>query len=244
MTVRSVVKSIKSSCKGRLRNLYAKYHGDSVFIEIPKTGSSTLREYLRRSAGLQILDCPSVMHGFSNRGFVSFGHIKYPMLKELGIVNSSFDARSHKFAAVRCPYDRFISIFFYFRKVGRLDFLNANDTTGDMMNRLLERLLQRKPLAALSARGLSQAEPQINWLIDHNGDFIVDEILRFDQLIQQFRDMLEKRYAISIEDTGLHLKPRRAEDSFTIRDLPDDVREKIEEVYKTDFLTLSNYWDN
>ena len=49
-------------------------------------------------------------------GWAQFGHMHYPTLVKMGLVSEEFDKSAFKFSFVRNPYDRIVSMFFYYKQ--------------------------------------------------------------------------------------------------------------------------------
>lgn len=134
----------------------ARGQSDGVFIWIPKTAGTSLQQALgiRKHKSIH-----AVRNRFSQRGMVTFGHMHYPELVHSGLVSGQFDSRAFKFALVRNPYDRAVSLYRYLqsrRKISAqqpfLSFLRALHDEGI------------PPIGLYNSQGMSQCNPQIRWV--------------------------------------------------------------------------------
>lgn len=164
---------------------------DAVFIWIPKTAGTSLWHMLEASGAGLYLNYHDVKWVFPNQGIASFGHIRYVDLVTDGVISSRFTASSYKFAIVRNPFDRAVSLFEYLRKHRRI----PPQMPFEMFAELLA-LGRHDPPGLYHVRDLSQCNPQVAWLTDDSGDIIADDIGRMED-IDSFVTQLQTRLEIS-----------------------------------------------
>jgi hypothetical protein len=126
------------------------------FIWIPKTAGTSVYKTLgavRRKA------LPRIKYRFANNGFYTFGHMDYAQLVAQGHVSKEYDKSAYKFAFVRNPYDRAVSLFFYLKKVGTI---SPDETFLSFCLKLDEK--EFEPIGLYNVSGLSQCNPQVRWL--------------------------------------------------------------------------------
>jgi hypothetical protein len=151
-----------SLLRGYLR---ARHRKKAVFIWIPKTAGASF---------FSCLDAPKfwvslhrIKYRFANNGTVTFSHIDYAELVKKGYVSRKFDESAYKFAFVRNPYDRAVSLFFYLQKYG---ILSSDETFLGLCRRLNEEGCE--PVGLYNVSGLSQCNPQVRWIENIEMDFI------------------------------------------------------------------------
>jgi hypothetical protein len=106
----------------------------------------------------------------------------YGKLIEAGYVSPEFDTRTYKFAFIRNPYDRTVSLYFYMKKIKEIPL-------DESFLRFCQRLVSQgcPPLGIYNYVGLSQCHPQVRWLEHTKLDFIG----RFENIEQDFQGLLD-----------------------------------------------------
>ncbi len=90
---------------------------DVVFIWIPKSAGTSIYNAIHARKFKTI---EKVKYRFCGKGIVTFGHMSYAELLRQGYISEKFDARSFKFAIVRDPYDRAVSLYEYLKSRKKL----------------------------------------------------------------------------------------------------------------------------
>lgn len=239
-------KGLKKAVKGLSRNARALYDSaqvyyriaagsshtaNTVFVWIPKTAGTSLFKALESHLGMVNL-CASINHvkAFKNTGSVTFGHWHYRSLVDAGLVSRAFHESAFKFCVVRDPYDRALSLYYYLRrKKGRssLDFLG-------FLNQVY---MNRPPVGMYNYLGLSQTNPQVDWLMDDNGRFVVDRIYRFEAL-DRIEEDFSKIFGLSDFSIGHTNQVKRDHSSEDILSSHSEIVPLIEEIYARDFYLL------
>ena len=143
------------------------------------------------------------------------------------------------FAVVRNPYERVVSEFFYSCKSKDHPGL-CNDTTSTTMNQFI----QKKSKTCLMGKCGGHFLPQHLYIYDLEGNQIIDHILRFEALNEDFSALMTL-YDLPIDipgkknvrnDTGL----TGVSGTMTVANLTKETIEVINEVYAGDF-ALFNY---
>ena len=202
-----------------------------VFVWIPKTAGTSLSAALEREVGMINLGW-SLRHvkAFRNRGAVTFSHIDYQCLLRQGLVSKSFDQSAFKFTVVRDPYDRALSLYYYLKRTRRI--------SGELVEFLAEVQKNRPPIGIYNYLGISQANPQVDWITDDNGEFFVDKIYRFENM-EQLRDDFRQMLQLPDLDIG-HVN--RTERDLSMNEAllaHSEIVPLIEEIYARDFDMLN-----
>jgi chondroitin 4-sulfotransferase 11 len=128
-----------------------------IFVEVPKTGSTSIREIL---------------------GYSPKPHLNIWQLREL--VDPSRFASYFKFAFVRNPWDRLVSL--YERKEG----MQLRDAMS------FEEFVDWAKLSSSTCVHPVPHRFQLDWLIDPHGNVLVDFIGRFERLEEDWAKISEK----------------------------------------------------
>lgn len=137
----------------------------AVFIWIPKTAGASFYSCL--DAPKLWVSLHRVKYRFANTGTVTFGHMDYSGLVRAGLVSRRFDEAAYKFAFVRNPYGRAVSLYFYLKKYG---ILPADGSFLQFCRRLHQEGCE--PIGLYNVSGLSQCNPQTRWVENIQMDFI------------------------------------------------------------------------
>lgn len=133
---------------------------NAVFIHIPKTAGTTVRTVLGCS---EYRDPREIPEGLPQ--LVSFGHMDYAELVERRYVHPKFTDSAFKFTFVRNPYDRAVSLYEYYLKIGKMDPCS--------FEYFIERVGEGVPsIGGFNQRGWSQCNPQVRWIENLTMDFI------------------------------------------------------------------------
>lgn len=142
----------------------ARNRKNAVFIWIPKTAGTSLHDALNAP---KLKNLALVRDRFPGSGIVTFSHMDYAELVKEDFIPREFDETSYKFAIVRNPYDRAVSLFFYLKKNRTLP---AGETFLSFCRRLSEEGCE--PIGLYNVKGLSQCNPQVRWLENIKLDFM------------------------------------------------------------------------
>ena len=196
-----------------------------IFFAVPKTGTHALRELLRAHKGPddweqqilfgeQCLPIPEIAK-------IQHGHISAQQISphlEAAVWESYF-----KFAIVRNPFDRFISICF---------FLNRKNPL------FIETPLQwmKSAIKAPQFRERVLVKPQYLQLMDAQGDIVMDYVGRYEHLQSSVDEICNR---LQIEAVPLEI--RNASEHKQYREYYDDeLKSSVEMVYQED-LKRFNY---
>lgn len=138
-----------------------------IFIWIPKTGGTT---FFEETPDLQLYT--EDYHRFDNTGSVTFGHACIKEILRAGIITQAYWDSQKKYAIVRNPYDRFVSLYFDFLRTSRI----APGTTPEQFASALKHTTRRPGL--YNAKDYSQCAAQVEWIVPGTN------LLYFETLIQ------------------------------------------------------------
>jgi hypothetical protein len=155
----------------------------AIFVWIPKAAGTSLAAALETQGGQTLVSVKRIK-SFQNKGVVTFGHIYLPALVEAGLASAEFVSRAFKFAIVRNPYDRLISLFEYLK---RTNYLPKTTTFSILCHYVEERAVEEVGL--INHDGLSQLNPQVTWLVDRRWRTMVDKIYRYEELWSSWPDI-------------------------------------------------------
>lgn len=220
----SVYRRMRPPSKNRL---FSK-SPDMVFIWIPKTAGSSVSKFLNAGLGMQKLKTSNHARSFRNRGSVTFGHIHYLSLVKSGLVSGSFHERAFKFTFVRNPYSRIASLYNYST---RRNLLN-----GQSFDQFLESVVLRPPVGMYNRVGLSQTNPQTDWLMGESGDLLVDKIFRVE-VLDEFSNYFQDKYDVTFDSSERHNASIPIITVDEILRCPENT-EKINTIYAQDFELL------
>jgi len=183
--------------ESRWRGQRARGARPAVFIWIPKCAGTSVADVLEAEYGWQrYLEAASVARFFPQCGQVTFGHMSYRHLLERGLVEHRFDDAALKFAIVRDPFDRAVSLYEYLKQLERLHPSTSFRTfCGILADRAYD------GIGLFNAQGLSQCSPQVRWL--EAIDPAALRLLRFEQLSTGFPRMLSECHPSSVRTGAL-----------------------------------------
>ena len=200
---------------------------DCVFLWIPKTAGSSLFKILSQEVGMKKMNTPRDYLAFPGFGATTFGHVHYPSLVFSGIVPETFDQRAYKFTFVRDPYARVVSLY---------NYLKIDQGYCHEFPKFVEDVRLRRPAVGLyNHRGLSQANPQADWLMGWDNELIAHDVFKVEQY-EAALGMLAETLEFNIDSE--RKRENVSEKSILIDELDDfgaDVIEQITEVYSRDF---------
>ena len=201
---------------------------NALLVWIPKTAGTSLNSLLAQAGGQTFLTIDEARRYFRNRGIVTFGHISLPHLREAGVINDSFCASALKFAFVRNPFDRAVSLYEYSRRIGKLPPM----TSFSMFCRILKDRAY-EDIGDYNHLGLSQLNPQTRWLTDRSGDLCVDFIGRFEDFSNDVERLL-RRLNLPIRAGGIphvNQSPREPTENY----YGDAEVDAVQTAYRCDF---------
>ncbi len=154
-----------------------------IFIWIPKVAGNSIKDSLNISKIMKA----KRLRKFKNNGDITSSHFDINMLRKKGVISDEFWEKAFKFAFVRNPWDRIVSLCTYIRGNKRHKVFEPYQKDMDLkkMTQYLKNGIP--PIGFYNARGLSQANQQINWIPDD-----IDFIGRYENLQSDFDKICDK----------------------------------------------------
>ena len=133
----------------------------------------------------------------------------------------------YKFALVRHPYDRLVSLFFYSHR--------RQNLTTDAMATQFPRWLDEIAELNQSGKAIKNIAPQWHWVSDKTGQLLLDDLFKLEEI--------DRRLPELNSHLGKRLQLKRLKKGTTDAVKPDLLDEQskniIHEVYKVDFNRLN-----
>jgi hypothetical protein len=212
---------LRSHIRRTLRSWHSASHPDSIFIWIPKNAGTSVFTALHAHGMIKLKSPENVARYFRNSGRVTFGHMAVKPLVADGLVSPQFIRSAFKFAIVRNPYARAVSLYRYL-----LGPLLSNwrepPSFADFLGILADGRYDK--IGPYNSRGLSQCNPQSEWL----RDLAPDAIYKVEEMDGLATDLSERW---SIPKPNL---PHANRSGGSI-DLSRDEKAMVERIYAEDF---------
>jgi hypothetical protein len=198
---------------------------DVLFIWVPKcAGSSIYTTLVKHGCAEKRWETP--LAPFENRGMVTFGHVGIAQLLSAGVIKRSYFRRAFKFAFVRNPFDRAVSLFHYLQKFGSEAV--PPEMTFEGFCHTLDRG-EYPPVGLYNHEGLNQCNPMVRWLFDDAGRPLADFVGRHETVERDFRTLCRQ---IGMHS---HLPRHNTTEHRPYREYyTSETRQIIERVYRED----------
>ena len=194
------------------------------FIHIPKNAGTTIEN---------IADEKNVKWGRfkpEHRESVQSDTCSYWHTPPKQFNKDSYYKKDETFCVIRDPVDRMVSEYAY-RHKGMSEKNNKY-----AMNQWLREQLNNRDNTVDG--GLNcHFIPQYEFIYDDNGKRTCDNVLRFDNLTNEFNDLMNKHeYDIRLEENK---KDNKSDSKLTAKDVDEDNRRMIYHIYKKDYDILN-----
>lgn len=153
----------------------------TVFVHIPKTGGISIE----RSVNLRLGDMQRL---YAFAGPLEMAHMTADMIRNL--IGRGIYERCFVFAVVRNPFDRLVSEWAWKKETGDKRGLTGSGKTFEEFTKELHQKFEGIKL--LPHRQRTHFEPQKKFVVDHDGNIIVDRILRFEKM-SEVAQLVEER---------------------------------------------------
>lgn len=201
---------------------------NAIFMWIPKTAGHSVFRVLDRYGAQKLPDNSLIDRYFENRGIVTFGHISVRHLREAGQISEDFWQSAWKFAFVRNPYARAVSLWKYFKRIG---VLPPSTTFRIFCSYLAEHAFE--PVGLHNQSGLSMMNPQVAWLVDEDGTLLPDYVSKVKDADRGYAEIVRE---LQLVDAPAELpRENRARDSSIGKHYDKETRAIVAEAYREDF---------
>lgn len=156
---------------------------DAVFMWVPKTAGTSVYTVLASFGCYRLKTRRAVQRTFPQRGLVTFKHMNYRMLVDAGEISGEFDERAYKFAFVRNPYDRAVSLFHFLHGKG-----HHADVDGFLTFWKRIESTELPKVGPEKVVGIGICNPQIRWLEGVRIDFLG----KYERIDEDFPSLLEQ----------------------------------------------------
>jgi len=159
----------------------------SLFLWIPRSGGTSIWGTIENNnASTQRVGVAKDRIFCAVTEATTFQHCHIPALLDAGVFLEAWLESRFKFAFVRNPWARLVSVFHHLKQ-GRDDQKEA--VRGLSFGRFIEQACAGDipPVGIKSRDGLSYANPQVDWLTDSEGNWIPDFIGKTEHLKADWR---------------------------------------------------------
>lgn len=203
---------------------------DAIFVWVPKSAGTSVWRALEAGNAEQFLSTDEI-RGATMQGINTFGHMSLPALLEGGFVDPDYFRRALKFAFVRNPFDRAVSLFEFLKRRRNLPQATSFPIFCEFI-----RHRAYEPIGLYNRTELSQLNSQCTWLKDAAGNPLCDFIGRYENLEEDFNTIKQRiGGGVNLPQLGHFRKSERNETHAYYT--PSEVR-IIQDAYREDFETF------
>lgn len=200
-------------------------HRGFIFFAVPKTATHAIRRALRPYLGAMDWEQQALFQKMVSPipeiARLEHGHITAQEIRTV-ICEKQWQAML-KFAVVRNPFDRFVSVCAFLNR----DNPDFDVQAVDWMKRALQRSRFQQRILV---------RPQVRQLCDEKGTLLTDRLLRYESLDQDFNALLD---TLSLTNTRLESTNRSDHQPYAHYYQDSELAELVRELYREDFKTLS-----
>ena len=209
----------------------------AIFIHITKTAGSSIEVALNE---VEQRDDGAIDPATGDFVKVITGEEKHMTARAVqDFVSDDVWKTYYKFSVVRNPFDRFHSLWWNGRYVGKRHSLTFPEFTNYALHRTLKGRLMNLRKGEWKVH--QRFRPQAWWLRSHNGEMEMDQVLRFEAVDEGFAQLARKLGLPSEELPKVLMKNRRPESrSYYADDYDDNTRAIVTDFYRDD-LELFGY---
>tara|TARA_Y100000034_G_C6712897_1_gene314999 strand:+ start:40 stop:732 length:693 start_codon:yes stop_codon:yes gene_type:complete len=215
-----------------------------VFIHIPKTGGFSVDFALNKHLGEKDLYTNQyVAHG-DNRALYTGTNWMHLGVRKVGNKFKNKYKNYYKFAFVRNPYERMVSLYSFFSQLNRgagrgIPIPPSRDFTPDFekfRDWLMERNIVVNPRLSRPIQNRWKKRPQIDFLLDEDNNIGVDFVGRTENFVNDLTSVL-KHLGIPVETIPHENKSKHLHYSLYY---DEETKEKVKKDYIKD-LEMFNY---
>jgi Sulfotransferase family len=204
-----------------------------LFVWVPKNGGTSVYDALR-PLGMRKLKLREQYENFDNKGMVTFGHVSIPYLLNKGYVSYEFFQNAVSFAFVRNPWDRFVSLFLYFKK--HRIIIPPDMTFPEFCHHVKKGPVA--PVGRYNRHYLSQCNNQVDWLFNEKGVPMVGVIGRVSHMQEDFDKVTDY---VGLDRTELPFSNHIKHDYIAY--YTDELREIVGKIYERDIKKFNFEFD-
>ncbi|WP_082850117.1 sulfotransferase family 2 domain-containing protein [Halioglobus sp. HI00S01] len=196
-----------------------------VFVHIPKTAGMSVEQWFLDRLGLQEEDRPKLLlyrNDDPEKGPPRMAHLLAHQYVDCGHISADLFETYFRFSIVRNPYKRLISMYHY------LPQSRATSFDDFVFNRFFRHLWRNMYWFV---------RPQVEYLNDKNGNMLVNRVIRFEQLNEDFSAVAKQ---LQLPDTPLPKvnvsRDHRPKEYRSLADYyrRDETRRWVEHLYADD----------
>ena len=205
---------------------------DCLFFWIPKNAGTSTYQALNQSIGMIKLKRKPDVLAFPNVGPVTFGHYHTLSLLKMGVISNSYFENAFKFAITRDPYRRVLSLYHYLTWGKAAPKYSFDHFLDDVIT-------NAPPVGCYNVLGLSQANPQMDWISDGKGGVLTDQLMKIENVQSELERRFQKPFFLPKSNSFSERKEHIVE-NFSFKELimSNERLDKIESFYHRDFELL------
>lgn len=205
---------------------------DVVFVHVPKTAGTNVRQQLTQSLDMVFLNVLWKYQKVIKSGSVTPEHLYWIALVEAQRISPDFHNRAWKFSIARNPYDRIVSAYNFLLENGKV-----NQGFDEFLDMASDLSLQEQKNNGPKSKVPTAFLPQHFFITDRFGSVFLDDIFYLEKL-SDLDEELHKRFDVNTNISTSVVKASRKE--MTKQKLLGNQtqRSKVEKLYERDFEIL------
>ena len=204
-------------------------NNSAIFIWIPKTAGTSIFQTLQEYGMIKIKTIHEPINNkenkYENHNLLTFAHSNILSVVEKKYISQEKFNNSFKFAFIRNPWDRFVSLFFYYKRMGHIDSsLDFNNFCYFIEKQKIDNI------TITNKTNYNHFNNQTKWILDTNETPIVDYIGRFESIVDDMNIIFDK---LSIPMTKIKKLNGTSHKEYKTY-YNNNTRKIIEKIYKND----------
>jgi len=207
----------------------------AIFIHITKTAGSSIEVALN---DVEQRDDGAIDPATGDFVKVITGEEKHMTARAVqDFVSAEVWKTYYKFSVIRNPFDRFHSLWWNGRYVGKRHNLTFPEFTDYALHRTLKGRLRNLRKGEWKVH--QRFRPQAWWLRSHNGEMEMDQVLRFESVDEDFAQLARKLGLPSEQLPKVLMKNRQPKSrSYYADDYDDNTRAIVADFFRDDLDTF------